>query len=53
LFDFSGTVRGHNLEIENGKRDPDIGLLEMRSESFGVTGSAFLKGIWKMHDRLI
>jgi len=45
LAEISGVNRSHISEIENGKRDPHISLLEMLAICFKMTVSEFLKGV--------
>jgi transcriptional regulator with XRE-family HTH domain len=45
LAEVSGINRSHISEIENGKRDIHISLVEMLATSFEMKVSDFLKGI--------
>jgi transcriptional regulator with XRE-family HTH domain len=45
LAEISGVNRSHISEIENGKRDPHVSLLEMLATCFKMTISEFLKGV--------
>lgn len=45
LAEISGVNRSHISEIENGKRDPHVSLLEMLATCFKMSVSEFLKGV--------
>ena len=45
LAEVSGINRCHISEIENGKRDIHISLLEMLATSFGMSLSEFVKDV--------
>jgi len=45
LAEISGINRCHISEIENGKRDIHVSLVEMLATSFGMTVAEFLKGV--------
>lgn len=45
LAEVSGVNRSHISEIETGKRDPHLSLVEMLATSFGMSLSEFLKGV--------
>jgi transcriptional regulator with XRE-family HTH domain len=45
LAELSGINRSHISEIENGKRDIHISLVEMLATSFEMSVADFLKGI--------
>lgn len=45
LAEISGINRCHISEIENGKRDIHLSLVEMLATSFEMTVADFLKGV--------
>jgi transcriptional regulator with XRE-family HTH domain len=45
LAEIAGINRSHISEIENGKRDIHMSLVEMLATSFDMTVAEFLKGV--------
>jgi transcriptional regulator with XRE-family HTH domain len=45
LAEISGVNRSHLSEIENGKRDPGLSLVEILATSFELTVAELLKGV--------
>ena len=45
LAEIAGINRSHISEIENGKRDIHMSLVEMLATSFEMTVAEFLKGV--------